>query len=717
MQHVYVEQQNLPELVNSIYLDNLKNIVDDENLNETSDLKGTLQSVHIYNDTFDFFTNNYPRLSIIITNGQYIRFKDQVVFNLLKDANIGDGIGITINDASLVASLPNTMVAVGNDNITSFDELIYFSKITTLGNSAFNNCDNLESIDLTNIMTLGNGTFAGCFSLERVNLPNCTTVGYNVFQRCTSLTYASIPNLTTLNWGLFDSCTALKKVIMNSGITELNSNVFSGCENLEDVENLDLESLTYIGSKAFASCNKLFNKTNGVYENTSITSIDNGAFFGNLSLKEARLPNCSTILNVGTWGGLFHKCSNLHTVVLSDNCTILPENSFQETTSLESFDFSHVVEIRNNAFQNSGIKNVVSNTIEKLESSSFTGCNSLITVNLPNCTSIDNSCFENCSNNLTTVNLPSLNDIPRYAFAYDSNVTSITLGQNVTIGEYAFVSCKKLTTLTFGVNKTSLLQQYTFYECESLTSLSGLSNVVSIGNMCFGSCKSLTTTGLDYTKITSLGESAFKNCEALTDRIELTSLIDLTENTVFIGCKSITYVDISNVADVSHYEYGGTFQNCENLETIILGENLTHLHRSMFQNCKKLKNIDISHITSLSGNSTGSSVFENCESLKHITFSNALTKIPAFAFRNCYSLEEVTIPKNIIEIGGWAFHNCKAMTKVTILATAPPTLGNADAFRYANIDYPIYVPAESVNAYKTANVWSLLSTRIFPIQN
>ena len=37
----------------------IKNIVDDENLNETSDLKGTLQSVHIYNDTFDFFTCKY----------------------------------------------------------------------------------------------------------------------------------------------------------------------------------------------------------------------------------------------------------------------------------------------------------------------------------------------------------------------------------------------------------------------------------------------------------------------------------------------------------------------------------------------------------------------------------------------------------------------------------------------------------------------------------
>ncbi len=45
---------------------------------------------------------------------------------------------------------------------------------------------------------------------------------------------------------------------------------------------------------------------------------------------------------------------------------------------------------------------------------------------------------------------------------------------------------------------------------------------------------------------------------------------------------------------------------------------------------------------------------------------------------------------------------CNAVTGVTSLATTPPTVG-ARAFPLNNC--PIYVPAESVEAYQTATSW------------
>jgi len=54
-----------------------------------------------------------------------------------------------------------------------------------------------------------------------------------------------------------------------------------------------------------------------------------------------------------------------------------------------------------------------------------------------------------------------------------------------------------------------------------------------------------------------------------------------------------------------------------------------------------------------------------------------------------------------------AFSNCSGLTGMTINATTPPTLGNSV---FANTNFPIYVPAGSVEAYKTA--WSEYADRI-----
>ena len=41
---------------------------------------------------------------------------------------------------------------------------------------------------------------------------------------------------------------------------------------------------------------------------------------------------------------------------------------------------------------------------------------------------------------------------------------------------------------------------------------------------------------------------------------------------------------------------------------------------------------------------------------------------------------------------------------MTVLATVPPT-AETSAFKYFNLDTPVYVPASSLDAYKAANVW------------
>ena len=86
------------------------------------------------------------------------------------------------------------------------------------------------------------------------------------------------------------------------------------------------------------------------------------------------------------------------------------------------------------------------------------------------------------------------------------------------------------------------------------------------------------------------------------------------------------------------------------------------------------------------------------------------TSIADYAFSDCTAMTSITIPNSVIEIGRNSFYGCSALTSVTIKATTPPAL-MSNAFTNTN-NCPIYVPAESVDAYKTATNWSELASRI-----
>ena len=111
------------------------------------------------------------------------------------------------------------------------------------------------------------------------------------------------------------------------------------------------------------------------------------------------------------------------------------------------------------------------------------------------------------------------------------------------------------------------------------------------------------------------------------------------------------------------------------------------------------------------GTSIAQLVFDSCTSLTSVNIPNSVTTIGDNAFRGCNGLTSVTIPNSVTVIGNYAFSGCRGLTSVTIQATIPPTLGGTSVFNNTN-NCPIYVPAESVDAYKTATNWSSLADRI-----
>ena len=107
----------------------------------------------------------------------------------------------------------------------------------------------------------------------------------------------------------------------------------------------------------------------------------------------------------------------------------------------------------------------------------------------------------------------------------------------------------------------------------------------------------------------------------------------------------------------------------------------------------------------------GSQVFYDCDSLTSVTIPDSVTKIGYEAFYDCDSLTSVTIPDSVTSVGSSAFRGCALLTSIYCKATTPPA-GGYDMFNGTAQNLKIYVPRNSVEAYKSASNWRYYASSI-----
>ena len=112
---------------------------------------------------------------------------------------------------------------------------------------------------------------------------------------------------------------------------------------------------------------------------------------------------------------------------------------------------------------------------------------------------VSDSYLRNELTTLTASDLEGVTKVGDYAFAYNTNLTSIALPSTVTkIGQFGFYYCSGITSLTLP-NAVTEIGSSAFRYCTGLTSMTIPANVVKIGSSVFNNCTNLTTVTLEPT--------------------------------------------------------------------------------------------------------------------------------------------------------------------------------------------------------------------------
>ncbi len=305
----------------------------------------------------------------------------------------------------------------------------------------------------------------------------------------------------------------------------------------------------------------------------------------------------------------------------------------------------------------------------------------------------------------------SVSSIGEYAFAFGSNLTSVTIPNSVTsIGKYAFERCSGLTSvnisdivawcnISFGEIESSnplSCAHHLYLNGEEIKDLVIPNSLTSIGDYTFSGCSGLTSVIIPNS-VTTIGNFAFYGCSGLTS-VSIPNSVTCIDDYAFSGCTGLTSITIPN--SVIFIEYGA-FLGCTGLTSITIPNSVTSIGLYAFSWCSGLTSLTISNNVTFICSWT----FNGCSSLTSVIIPNSVTSIDFHAFSECSSLTTIIIGSGITSIGDKSFIQCPELTDVYCMAkTVPNTY--FDAFEGSYIEYAtLHVPKGCIDAYKAAEPW------------
>ena len=569
-------------------------------------------------------------------------------------------------------------------NASNLDKIIILSSISSIGDSAFENCDNLSYLTFeenSKLRTIGSNAFQNNAVLTSVIFPSSlTTIGQSGFFNCAQLSSIVFPAglaMSTIGFTVFGVAseateTSLLSIdLISTTITDIQDGAFRNRNVLANISWPN--TLQSIGNEAFRNT-----ILDSIVFPSSLTNIGSHAFT-RTHLGSVVFP--SSLTTIGPFG--FSQCRFLSTIVFSPGCLItnLDNYMFANYDQEDGVSLSYSIDLSQTSITRIGTAAFLArnkmeairlpNTLSTIQNSAFAGTFTMTTITLP-----DSVTF--LGSNIFSASLSSINVTS--SFNHFALLNSTTIGQDTNAMS---------TIYTFGYNPNQALNGYSTYNI--------VTNPPSDPRFFEEICRSMpnplfyptfdlsgfvfNTTPIDLTNI-PLQAIPYTNggdipIESLDLRKEVYKYLPLRDNdTVTLGSNSIyqgpkgvnvngydvslpytlsiddTYLQIITelplvLTNAMHIENGILFP-LNGLQFTASEINLANLAISY--------NSTISHISS--------ACFSNAPNLQSIVLISSISSIGSSAFAECVSLSNVTVANNSIlqTIGDTAFSNTKLTT-------------------------------------------------------
>ena len=297
---------------------------------------------------------------------------------------------------------------------------------------------------------------------------------------------------------------------------------------------------------------------------------------------------------------------------------------------------------------------------------------------------------------ITELIIPNTVDsIPAYAFDFCKSFTSITIPNSVTfIGKYAFELCSNVKSI-FIPKSVKCIQEAAFTGGVNLQSM-----IVEEGNPMYDSRD---------------------NCNAIIETESNTliagcSVTNMPKSVIHIGAYAFSYQYLLNSIEVPDGIIAigdNAYYGCGNATSIFIPNSVSHIGRWALYACYSLNSIVVEE---------GNSVYDsrnNCNAIietatnslivacQNTVIPEGVTNIGENAFFNCRNITSITLPNSVTNIEPFAFDFCSSLDTIYCYSTTPPT---TTEYAFENYDATLYVPCESLEAYKAHEVWGRFNT-------
>ena len=648
------------------------------------------------------------------------------------------------------------VISGSGSNINIPSSVEYASQVYSvrdIGDYAFYEYTDLTSINIPDgVQGIGNEAFFGCTSLTSISIgKDVTSIGEYAFGSCSSLTSFTIgKGVASIGEGAFSGCSGLTSIDISESVKEIGFGAFAECENLTRVK---LNS-NAIASNDYTSSNTISSIFGYQVEEyiigDSVTQIGDGTFYDCYNLVSVTIGN--NVERIGEYA--FYYC-NLKSVIIPHNVSYIGREAFYRNDSLQTLiinspsiverdgeslqwafglDVPEIIigdgisKIGKGKFYGFGASFTIPNSVKSIGSNAFSHCG-FKSIIIPNSvTEIGDEAF-GWSDSLEYVTLP--NNIKELygVFNYCTNLKSIDIPNGVT-SLAAFHGCTSLESVNIPNSVTYLGG---FSECSSLTSIDIPESVKEIGGEAFNYCSSLKSihipdnvttigslafrhTGLKSivipTQIDSIGSGAFNQCDSLSSVIWKAKKAGIwkiddygrcvSSNILFDECPMLSSLTVGEEVDSLPYFWGGYYFKSDSLKSVNWNAKHCEIRYALPRNIKEIT----------FGNKVEYIPTELCymnHGIKKVIIPNSVKTIGRMAF-DCDSITTVIIGEELTDIGDDAFNKRNGrISSITCYAKNPPIIGKEylsdDEGLAFNTD-TMFVPAESVNAYKNAYKWS-----------